>query len=125
MCLDICVGGLTFVSRTLPAGVFFDTQEHRASWRTALTIRGKVMPIYEYVCQDCGKEFEELVFSHDEVPACPACKSGATEKLISACRTRMGGGSPDIESESSASSSASSAPSGCAGCVGGNCSSCG
>lgn len=80
------------------------------------------MPIYEYVCKDCGKEFEELVFSHDEIPACPECKSGATEKLISACRTRMGGAAPETESESTA---APSAPSGCAGCVGGDCSSCG
>lgn len=81
------------------------------------------MPIYEYVCQDCGKEFEELVFSHDERPQCPGCGSGATEKLISACRARMAGGTSGEEVE--APSSTPSAPSGCAGCVGGNCSSCG
>ncbi|WP_018125963.1 FmdB family zinc ribbon protein [Desulfovibrio oxyclinae] len=82
------------------------------------------MPIYEYKCKDCENEFEELVFSHDECPPCPACKSGATEKLISACRTRMGSGE-DFGGETESAPAAASAPSGCAGCVGGNCSSCG
>ena len=31
------------------------------------------MPIYEYVCKKCGKEFEVLVFNKDEKPECPAC----------------------------------------------------
>ena len=30
------------------------------------------MPIFEYACQDCGKQFETLVRS-DTVPECPAC----------------------------------------------------
>ena len=32
------------------------------------------MPIYEYACHDCGREFETLVRS-DTVPACPRCHS--------------------------------------------------
>ena len=30
------------------------------------------MPIYEYTCTKCGKDFEELVFG-DDLPACPHC----------------------------------------------------
>ena len=30
------------------------------------------MPIYEYACHDCGREFETLVRG-DEQPKCPKC----------------------------------------------------
>ena len=30
------------------------------------------MPIYEYLCEDCGSKFEKLVRNGDEV-ACPSC----------------------------------------------------
>lgn len=79
------------------------------------------MPIFEYQCEECGNEFEELVFSRDECPPCPKCASDKTCKLMSAVRSRVGGGAPDSQGEGPA---APSAPSGCAGCSGGNCSSC-
>lgn len=41
------------------------------------------MPIFEYACKSCGKEFEALVRPNSEAPACPACKSAELEKLIS------------------------------------------
>jgi putative FmdB family regulatory protein len=41
------------------------------------------MPIYEYKCDDCGKDFEELVFGPGAVK-CPACGSGKTAKKMSA-----------------------------------------
>jgi putative FmdB family regulatory protein len=41
------------------------------------------MPIFEYSCKGCGKEFEALVRSNSPAPACPACKSADLEKLIS------------------------------------------
>lgn len=31
------------------------------------------MPLYEYVCDQCSKEFEELVFDAAATPACPSC----------------------------------------------------
>ena len=40
------------------------------------------MPIFEYECRACGREFEQLVRTGD-VPACPACKSQELEKLLS------------------------------------------
>jgi putative FmdB family regulatory protein len=41
------------------------------------------MPIYEYTCRDCGKQFEELVRS-DSRPECPACHGHRLEKMLSA-----------------------------------------
>jgi len=40
------------------------------------------MPIYEYRCSFCGKDFELLVRS-DTVPACPHCQDTHVERLIS------------------------------------------
>jgi putative FmdB family regulatory protein len=34
-----------------------------------------VMPIYEYLCDDCGKRYERIVFSQDQDVACPGCAS--------------------------------------------------
>lgn len=75
------------------------------------------MPIYEYKCKKCGKDFEELVFG-DECPPCPACGSQKTEKLMSCCRAKTGGG-PDFDSAPS-----SSGGGGCSGCSGGSCATC-
>ena len=33
------------------------------------------MPIYEYVCASCGKEFEKLVRQSSPAPECPDCHS--------------------------------------------------
>jgi len=35
------------------------------------------MPIFEYKCQKCGKQFEHLVIptTKDQEPACPKCQS--------------------------------------------------
>ncbi|MCD6152690.1 MAG: zinc ribbon domain-containing protein [Syntrophobacterales bacterium] len=41
------------------------------------------MPIYEFKCTECGKEFEEFrSITDDTVPACRFCK-GKVKKLIS------------------------------------------
>lgn len=41
------------------------------------------MPIYEYACRECGREFEALVRA-DTQPECPACRSTALDKRLSA-----------------------------------------
>ena len=42
------------------------------------------MPIFEFKCDDCGKEFERLVFSSGKDPvACPDCNCTKTRKLLS------------------------------------------
>jgi putative FmdB family regulatory protein len=33
------------------------------------------MPIYEYVCDDCGKRYEQIVLSRSQEVACPDCSS--------------------------------------------------
>ncbi len=52
------------------------------------------MPIYEYVCQDCGNKFEKLIRSRltSTEPACPTCGSGQTFKALSAFSSHTGGG---------------------------------
>lgn len=44
------------------------------------------MPIYEYVCQQCGNEFEALVRSNT-TPECPGCHSTELNKMLSVFAT--------------------------------------
>jgi len=54
------------------------------------------MPLYEYRCQECGHEFEELVpFSAADDVACEKCGSKRTERLVSGFACASGGGSSD------------------------------
>ncbi|MDO5537801.1 MAG: zinc ribbon domain-containing protein [Desulfovibrionaceae bacterium] len=41
------------------------------------------MPLYDFVCEDCGKKFDELVFEDDDPPFCPACGSARTKQSLS------------------------------------------
>ena len=49
------------------------------------------MPIYEYVCQTCGNEFEKIVGFSDPAPPCPACE-GEVKKKISLSAFHLKGG---------------------------------
>lgn len=49
------------------------------------------MPIYEYACRDCGREFELLVRA-STAPACPHCQSTQLDKQLSVFAT--GGATP-------------------------------
>ena len=61
------------------------------------------MPIYEYSCKGCGKQFEALVRS-DTQPQCPQCQSPDLEKLLSVFATSTTQAAPAMM------------PSPCAGC---------
>ncbi|MDR2386079.1 MAG: zinc ribbon domain-containing protein [Deltaproteobacteria bacterium] len=76
------------------------------------------MPIYEFKCQDCGRDFEELVISRSEKIICPACGQANCEKHLSSFRCGPSGGSLDLAGGSSSSSSScgSCTASSCAGC---------
>jgi putative FmdB family regulatory protein len=69
------------------------------------------MPIFEYACQDCGREFEAFVTAA-RVPACPACQGVNLARQLSR---------PGMVGVSSGTPAASSAPRGCgaggAGCA--------
>lgn len=42
------------------------------------------MPIYEYVCDECGRQFEELAGGFELLPTpCPQCRSDKTRKVLS------------------------------------------
>ena len=43
------------------------------------------MPLYEYICNDCGQPFEKMVrFSEaNQLPACPTCSGTNTSKQLS------------------------------------------
>ena len=41
------------------------------------------MPIYEYRCEPCAEEFEELVRGPDATVACPSCGSADVDRLLS------------------------------------------
>jgi putative FmdB family regulatory protein len=50
------------------------------------------MPIYEYVCSDCGHEFEKLQKMSDApLRDCPACEAQSLKKKISAPGFRLSG----------------------------------
>ncbi|XPV76776.1 MAG: FmdB family zinc ribbon protein [Desulfovibrio sp.] len=98
------------------------------------------MPIFEYSCNKCSHEFEELVFSRDECPPCPSCGSEDTGKLMSACKFRADGATPDTAAAAPSGGAGGGSAGGdtggpsykgigssydpCAGCSGGDCSSC-
>ncbi len=52
------------------------------------------MPLYEYVCQSCGRQFEELASaSESDAPrTCPLCGTGTARRVLSAPVVRAGSG---------------------------------
>ncbi|MCI5141221.1 MAG: zinc ribbon domain-containing protein [Candidatus Electrothrix sp. ATG1] len=56
------------------------------------------MPIYEYVCLKCEKQFETISTSSNntEPVKCPECQSLDVKKNISASNLRMSSGGPSI-----------------------------
>jgi putative FmdB family regulatory protein len=78
------------------------------------------MPIFEYVCNSCEKEFEELVLDGN-TPPCPGCGSADVTKLMSLGLFRTGG--PIVMGSPSANAITTRGRS-CKGCSGGDCSTC-
>ena len=66
------------------------------------------MPLFEFICGDCSRPFEELVRSASAVKdvTCPACGSTQVNKKISTFASRAsGGGSFSLGASSAASCS--------------------
>jgi putative FmdB family regulatory protein len=51
------------------------------------------MPLYEFICEDCGEIFEELVISaaSSNQVTCPSCNSDLVRKLISTFSAKVSG----------------------------------
>lgn len=50
------------------------------------------MPIYEYYCPECKKEFEKLQkISDAPLVKCPDCEKDTLQKLVSASRFKLTG----------------------------------
>jgi putative FmdB family regulatory protein len=64
----------------------------------------QAMPIYEYTCNSCGKDFEKLVRESSPAPECPDCHSTELHKKLSAFAPLTG------------ASSSAALPSPCQGC---------
>jgi putative FmdB family regulatory protein len=60
------------------------------------------VPIYEYVCDDCGERYERIVMSQNQAITCPKCASPKHTLQLSVFAA------PSNGSKSSASASASS-----------------
>jgi putative FmdB family regulatory protein len=73
------------------------------------------MPIYEYICQDCGERFELMrpMKDADAPVACQGCESQHTARMMSVFFASSGG-----------RAIATSAPS-CASCNSDSCATCG
>ncbi|HWR35706.1 MAG TPA: zinc ribbon domain-containing protein [Clostridia bacterium] len=67
------------------------------------------MPIFEYICKDCGKAFEAVVLG-SRAAACPSCKGTNLEQQLSRFA---------VSAPSSSATAPCGAPSG--SCGGGKC----
>jgi putative FmdB family regulatory protein len=62
------------------------------------------MPIYEYVCQDCGEKYDKFVRSSlaKIELKCPTCGSAQGKKAFSIFGVRGGSGTSSVAAASSA-----------------------
>jgi putative FmdB family regulatory protein len=71
------------------------------------------MPIYEFECLKCHREFEELVIGEARGIRCPECRDSEVKKLMSAAAFKC-----DERMTTTASAG------GCSGCASHSCGSC-
>jgi putative FmdB family regulatory protein len=50
------------------------------------------MPLYEYTCEKCDSDFELLIRSSSDQPACPACGTTKVVKQLSVPAAHVAGG---------------------------------
>jgi putative FmdB family regulatory protein len=72
------------------------------------------MPIYEYICDDCGVRYEKLVRSNRDTIVCPKCGSKRHTLQLSVFTAGRSSGSSK-SAESAAPSACACNPRGC-GC---------
>ncbi|GAB4426532.1 MAG: hypothetical protein Kow002_15830 [Anaerolineales bacterium] len=63
------------------------------------------MPMFEFVCSDCGSPFEDLVFGNDlDGVVCPQCGSENVKKKMSTFASKVEGGGASLSLNSSTAS---------------------
>jgi putative FmdB family regulatory protein len=77
------------------------------------------MPIFEYHCAKCDKDFEALVLGSQKVE-CPTCNGKNVQKLVSCCSFKSSG-----SSKLGGDGFSSSAGSSCTSCSATSCKTCG
>jgi putative FmdB family regulatory protein len=77
------------------------------------------MPIYEYICEDCGSRYERIVLSQAHAVSCPKCASGrgALQLSVFSARTKSNG----ANSINGAASDAGASSGGSCACGAGGC----
>jgi putative FmdB family regulatory protein len=71
------------------------------------------MPIFEYICKDCKKRFEALIYGAQQ-PQCPLCRSENLDQQLSVFAVRAA-------SAGAGCSSAGECPAATSACRGGHC----
>jgi putative FmdB family regulatory protein len=71
----------------------------------------RVMPLFEYTCKDCDRQFEFLVRAQ-ETPACPTCHGTELQRRMSTFAAHTAGSS----AASGSSAAAMSSVGGCGSC---------
>lgn len=71
------------------------------------------MPIFEYLCERCNFQFEELVFGSDPKVKCPKCHRSRVKRQMSVFGFKSG-----------TSYVSSSSGDGCSGCSSSSCGTC-
>ncbi|MBI9110551.1 FmdB family zinc ribbon protein [Maridesulfovibrio ferrireducens] len=77
------------------------------------------MPIFEYICLECGKIYEEISSSDANEGECPSCGKTTREKLISSTSTLTGKEAP-VTKPHGGKGCCGSSPS-AKGCIPGSC----
>jgi putative FmdB family regulatory protein len=77
-----------------------------------ITLHRPIMPIFEFKCATCDKEFETLVRSSAPAPECPSCHGSDLHKKMST----FSAVSKSAFGAVSSSATLDTLPAGCAGC---------
>jgi len=73
------------------------------------------MPIYEYICEDCGSRYERIVLSQANTISCPKCASrrAALQLSVFSARTKSNGAAGEAGASSGGSCACGAGGCGC------------
>ncbi|CAN2041676.1 Zinc ribbon domain-containing protein [Candidatus Magnetomoraceae bacterium gMMP-15] len=73
------------------------------------------MPLYDFLCMDCGQQSEVLIINSDSTPECHACGSQNMKKLLSAHSSMSGPNKNTMPGQGDTTCCGSSPGTNCAG----------